>query len=301
MSTAPFLGVQATSIRVGESPVVRPDEEVQGTWVVVRPGLFETLGIRLSSGRLFGDEDRGAGSVTIVSEALARRFWPQASAIGKRIRLDNEWRSVVGVVNDLRHQTLDEVPRATFYVPAAQTDRWLETLVVRADGDPRSLLPQLRALAKSIDPDLAVVRLDRLSDRIAQTLVAERFRAALFVVFAVVATLIAAAGIYGVASGAVARRSREMAIRMAVGATPGTVLRLVMRSIVVVASLGALIGVGLAAIGSRTLAPFLFGVAPFDGVSFAFVAVLTVLVAAGATLVPARRAARTQLTRTLAQ
>jgi hypothetical protein len=286
-------------IQVAASPAVSIGDEVAGTYTIVARNFFETLGIPLRMGRVFDASDDAPGTAAIVSESFARRFWPDASAIGQRIRVDGTWHEVVGVVGDVRHETLDEEPRGTFYLPAAQTGRMLEALVIRSAGDPLALVPAVRAVIAEVDPSIPVMRADRLSDLVTRTLVAERFRTMLLVFFACAATLIAAVGVYGVAAGAVARRTRELAIRMAVGATPASILRLVVASMLAAAMSGALAGTAAASVATRVLRPFLYGVSPADPLSYAVVVSLVLAVAVGAAWVPARRATRIALTSAL--
>jgi predicted permease len=298
-SVAPFQGRQGTTIQVAASPIVSSDEDVLGTYTIAARGFFETLGVTIRAGRAFGEADEAPGTVAIVSEAFARRFWPEASAIGQRVRVDGVWREVVGVVADVRHQTLDEVPAATFYLPAAQSERLLETLVVRAVGDPLALLPSVRAMIASVDPTIPVMRADRLSDLVTRTLAGQRFRMTLVVFFALSATVIAAVGIFGVTAGAVARRTRELAIRMAVGATPGFVRRSLVTGMLGVAVAGTIAGGLVAGAATRALRPFLYGVAATDMLSYAAVLMLVLAVAAAAAWLPARRVARIELMKAL--
>ncbi|HSA57503.1 MAG TPA: ABC transporter permease [Gemmatimonadaceae bacterium] len=298
-SVAPFQAQQGTTIHVAASPAVSIEDDVAGTYTIVAHGWFETLGIALRTGRLFDATDDAPGATAIVSESFARRFWPGASAVGQRIRVDATWREVVGVVGDVRHETLDEEPRPTFYLPAAQTERMLETLVLHTTGDPRASLPAVRALIAGVDPAIPVMRADRLSDLVAHTLVEVRFRTMLFVFFALSATVIAAVGVYGVATGAVAHRTRELAIRMAVGATPASVLRLMVLGMLGVAGGGVVIGLVAARAASRALRPFLHGVSAGDALSHVSVALLVLAVAIAAAWIPARRATRIELMKTL--
>ena len=133
----PFQGQSTTSINIAGSPVVAPTEEVAGTYIIASSRLFETMGIALRAGRLFDASDEGPGSSVIVSESLVRRYWPNASPIGQRIQVDDIWRTVVGVVADVRHRSVEEEPRPTFYLPAAQAEgRLLDAVVLRHVGRP---------------------------------------------------------------------------------------------------------------------------------------------------------------------
>jgi putative ABC transport system permease protein len=296
----PFQGVSSTSIHVGGSRVVAPTEEIAGTYIVAAPGFFETMGIALRAGRLFEPVDDAPGSAIMISETMARRFWPNASAIGRQVLVDDVWRDVIGVVADVRHRTVDEDPRATFYLPAAQSgQRLMDAVVLRSSGDPRDQLAAVRRIITETDPSLAIARADRLSDLVDATLVAERFRMALLGVFAVAAVILAAIGIVGVATNAVSRRKRELAIRLAVGAAPSSVVRLVMSGTISAALGGAAVGITIALAITRLLRPFLFGVSNADPVTYVTVSLLLVTIAALAAWIPARRSMRIDLMRTL--
>jgi predicted permease len=296
----PFQGMSSTSIYIGGSSAVSEQDEVSGTYVVASPGFFQTMGIALRAGRLLEQVDDTPGSAVVVSEAMARRFWPNASAIGQRIRVDDEWRDVVGVVADVRHRSVDEDLRATFYLPAAQAkERVMDAVVLRTRGDPRDQIAAVRRIVAQADPSLAIARVDRLSDLVDATLVAERFRMLLLAVFSVAAIVLASIGIVGVALNTVTRRTRELAIRMAVGAAPATAVRLAMSATLRASLGGAALGVVLALALTRALRPFLFGVSSGDPLTYAAVVVLIAIVAGIATWIPARRSARIDLMRTL--
>ena len=296
----PFQSMSTTDINVAGSAVAAIDEEVAGTYSIVAPGYFQTMRIPLRAGRLFSAADDGPGTAVIVSEALARRCWPNASAIGQRIRVDDVWRDVVGVVGDVRHRSVDEDARSTFYLPAAQAgQRLTDALVVRTRGNPSEQLASIRRIVARTDPALAMERADRLIDLVDGTRATERFRMLLFSFFAATAVLLAAIGIVGVATNTAAARRKEFAIRMAVGAVPTSILRLVTRGTLAVAVAGTLVGVSLALVVSRVLRPFLYGISPADPATYLAVVGLVVAVAAVAAFVPARRATRMDLMRIL--
>jgi hypothetical protein len=292
--------MSSTSIRIDGSAVVSPGDEVAGTYVVAAPGYFETMGIAPRAGRLLEPVDDAPGSAVVISETMARRFWPNANAIGRQIRVDNVWRDVVGVVADVRHRSVDEELRSTFYLPAAQTtDRTLDAVVLRTAGDPREQIAAIRRVVAEVDPTLPIARVDRLSDLVDATLVAERFRMTLFAVFAVAAMILAAIGIVGVATNTVSRRTRELAIRIAVGAAPSAAVRLVMSGTLIAALGGTATGIALALAVTRSLRPFLFGISSMDGWTYAAVSMTIVAMAAIATWIPARRSTKLDLMRTL--
>lgn len=292
--------MSTTGIHVAGSPTVSEREEVAGTYVVTASGFFETMGIALRAGRLFGPVDDAPGTAVIVSETFAGRFWPNASPIGQHIQVDDVWRDVVGVVADVRHRSVDEPTRTTFYLPAAQTaNRLLDAVLVRTAGDPRDQIATVRRIVSQEDPTLAIARADRLSDLVDATLVAERFRTLLFAVFGGTAVLLAAIGTVGVATNAAARRKREWAIRMAVGARPATVIRVAMTGTLTVAIWGGVLGSASALMATRALRPFLYGISATDPTTYAIVLATIATVAIVATWIPARRAARVDLARLL--
>ncbi|HEX6047877.1 MAG TPA: FtsX-like permease family protein, partial [Gemmatimonadaceae bacterium] len=220
--------------------------------------------------------------------------------LGQRIRVDDVWRQVVGVVADVRHASVDEDPRSTFYLPAAQArERLLDALVLRTSGDPRDVVAAVRRLVSQQDVTLAIARADRLSDLVDATLVAERFRTTLVSTFAVTAVLLAAIGVVGVTTNASARRRRELAIRMAVGATPGRAMRLVISGGLGMGAAGAIAGVLSARLVARALGPFVYGVSVADPGTYVGVFILVVTIACAASWIPARRAVRLDLARTL--
>jgi predicted permease len=296
----PFQAVSGTDIQVAASSAVSEGDDVAGTYVIAGPTFFQTMGIAVRAGRLFERVDDGPGTAAIVSETFARRHWPNASAIGQRIRVDDVWRNVVGVVADVRHASVDEALRSTFYLPAAQAGQRLpDAIVLRTSGDPRQLVAAVRRVVSAQDPALPITRADRLSDLIGATLVAERFRTVLLSVFAATAVLLAAIGVVGVTTNAGARRRRELAIRMAVGAAPAGAVRLVLSGAVMVGVAGAGTGVAVAQFATRALRPFLYGVSPADPGTYAVVLLLVVCVSLMAAWVPARRAVRMDLMRAL--
>jgi ABC-type antimicrobial peptide transport system permease subunit len=200
----------------------------------------------------------------------------------------------------VRHKSVDEDPRSTFYLPAAQaSQRLIDALVVRTTADPRDRIAAIRRIIARTDPTLAIERADRLVDLVDASRVAERFRTLLFVFFAATAVVLAGIGIVGVATNAVATRRRELAIRMAVGALPATVIRDIVSGTLAVAVAGTLVGVSIALAATRALRPFLYGVSSADPATYLTVVGLIVSVAAVAAFVPARRATTIDLMRVL--
>ena len=282
-------------------PVPANAQGFSGDWQVVTPGYFEAMGMRLVRGRFFSAaDDAGAAPVIAINETLAREYFPGEDPLGKRIRVggDTVWRTVVGVIGDVHHNSLLGPIKRKWFLPHAQWGRLFGaprramTLVVRSAGDPRALTAPIARLVRDADPDLPVTQVATLGDVVASATREQRFTMAVMTGFALLALLLAAVGIYGVISYAVGQRSREIGIRIALGAEVGAVRRLVLRQGMWPAVVGVGIGLGAAAAVTRFLRTLLYGVAPLDPVTFAVMPLVLLLVAAGAILLPAVRASR---------
>jgi putative ABC transport system permease protein len=268
----------------------------------VAPEHFGVLGIPLLEGRAFtAEDDRGHPRVAIVNQSAARRFWPGRSALGQRVWFGagggfsspDSTAEVVGVVGDVAYQPLDQRPfQPDFYTPYTQFSYASRMVLVRTSGDPAAVVNAIRTMVRSVDPDLPLFDVLTLRERLGGSWSKQRFDALLLGGFAAVALLLAASGIYGVVAYAVSQRTREMGIRLALGATPGAVLRLVVREGMALPLVGGVAG-AVAALGlTRVLRASLYGVSPTDpGVIGATLALL-LLVALLACLLPGRRATR---------
>jgi putative ABC transport system permease protein len=264
----------------------------------VGPGYFRTLGVRLVAGREFAASDRvGAPRVAIVDEATARRLWPDESALGRQISIgmgmqQGEFAEVVGVVSDVRYGTLESAPTEDVYLPDFQTG-WSSTrLFVRAEGDPLSLVPALREALRDVAPSVPIASVRTLDEQLARASSRTRFAALLLGVFAALALLLAALGVYGVVAQSVADRRRELGLRMALGAEARRIARMVVQQGVSLVALGVALGAAAAWAAARALEGLLYGVSPRDPWTYAAVP-LVVLAAAGvACWLPAWRAAR---------
>lgn len=288
----------------GEAPV---DERDSGLYNVVSPGYFETLGIRLVRGRTFDEGDRDDGEpVVIVDESLAARYWPGEDPVGKRITFETApgsthedpvplYRRVVGVVESVRHYTLEEPSRIQLYVPFDQTLRsWGMdlNLALRADGDPRDAVPAIRAVVVGLDADVPLHQVRTLEARVDEHLSEPRALAVLLAAFGLVAVLLAAVGIFGIVSYAVVQRTREIGIRRALGARGAAVVRRFAGEGLAVTGAGLAGGLAGAALASRFLEGFLFGVEPVDPALYAGIALLVAVLTLGAVAIPAGRSAR---------
>lgn len=268
---------------------------------VTSSDYFATAGMPLVDGRAYGAiDDGGAPPVIVVSQSLARREWPNQSAIGKRVKWIGQWRTVVGVVVDVKLHGLFDRDLPTIYAPMAQLlrggDPWV---VVHARSDDPSLVPTLRAIVRQTAPSVAVGSIDEMAHLVTVSIADERFRTQLMSAFAILAAILAAVGMYGVATAAANRRTQELAIRSALGATNASIVGLIVRSSTSGVVIGATAGVGLAWFGTRALTPYLYGVGHADPTSYALVLVLLTATTLAATWIPARRVTRTPLVEAL--
>jgi predicted permease len=264
---------------------------------IVTPSYFATMGMTILEGRGFADsDDETARKVAVVTRQFAKRLWPNESAIGKRFRIekDGPWLEIVGVSNDIQYFSIGETPRPFFFRPYAQAYRSQFTVTVQTATDPIALIPTLRATFTSLDPELAVYDVRSFEDHMAngRALLGTRVGAVFAAVFGALALALAAVGLYGLMSYAVAQRTREIGIRVALGARTGTVLRLVLTQGLFIACVGVAGGIVVTMFVTGLLSRILYGVAPHDPTIFVGVAVTLAAVGAIASLLPARRAAR---------
>jgi predicted permease len=265
----------------------------------VSPGHFDTLRIAMVGGRDFTyRDDDSSPRVAIVNETLARRFWPGKDAIGQRLRplgvgVDaGGIVEVVGVVRDSKYVSVGEDPRPFLYRPLAQAYTPRVTLLVRAAGAPESTLATIRAHVRSLDAGLPVFNVATLTDATSVSLLPAKIAGNLLAALGLLAVVLAALGIYGVLSFIVRSRSREIGIRVALGATPREVAAMVVRQAMTWTVAGAAIGLGLALLLTRFLAGFLYGISPTDPLTFGGVIALIGFVASVAAFLPATRASR---------
>jgi putative ABC transport system permease protein len=259
---------------------------------------FRALGIAMQRGRTFDSRDRaGSPPVAIVNRSFASRFWPGKDPVGRRLKIGRRspqtpWRTVVGVSDDVRQQSLDLPSVPEVDVPLGQWPVRRAVFVVRARRSPSGILGAIRARLRAADPELPTDDLDVYPHLVSQSLASRRYLAQAVAGFAGAAFLLAAIGIYGVISYRVAERTREIGIRIALGARGGRVMRLVVGEGARVVGAGLLAGLAASAVATRLLASFLFGVRPIDPATFAAVSLLLVVTGLAAAWFPARRAAR---------
>jgi putative ABC transport system permease protein len=271
-------------------------KDTQALWSVIQPGYLDTLGVRIVAGRGFNSSDTAdSNPVILISQAMAKEMFPNDSPIGRRIRSwrdENKYREVVGVVADVRYSGLGAEVTKNVYVPHAQ-DAWSsQVLVVRTDAEPRSVLRAVQSAIWSQDRKLAISEVKTMDEIVATELARPRFAMFLLTVFAVTALAMAAIGIYGLMSYSVAQQTREIGIRMALGALHGDILKRVAGRALVLAMVGVGLGVAGAFALTRLMSALLFGVSPTDAGAFTASAAILILVAVLASYVPARRATR---------
>lgn len=286
------------SLTVEGHPVLSVGEAPSINHCVISPNYFSAMGITILRGRDFDERDsREATKVTIIDERLAREYWPDEDPIGKRIRFgppeDNEpWHTIVGVVREVKHSRLDASGRESVYLPFPQMPIGSSSLAIRTDRRPESLIAAVRNQVRELDPDLPLTRVMPMTEVLARSVWQPRLYTALFGVFAAVALILATVGIYGVMSYAVTQRTREIGLRMALGAQRQDVLKLVVGHGVVITAIGVGVGLVAAVALTRLMSSMLFGVTATDPTTFVAVSVLLTGVALGACFVPARRAAK---------
>jgi predicted permease len=272
---------------------------IQADQRIAARDYFAAMGIGLVEGRFFDERDmKDSLKVAIVDEGFAARFWPGQSALGKRVKRggadsDDPWMTIVGVVKTVKQYSLDaDPPRVAMYMPHSQEPAGSLYIVARTASDPSRMAASFAAQAKEIDPEIPVYSISSMQERLAGSLSQKRFSTLLLGLFAGVALALAAVGIYGVMAYVVAQRTREIGIRMALGAESRDVVKLVVRQGMAVATAGVMAGVAGALALTRFMSSMLYGVSAADPVTFVFVSVLLAGIALLACAVPALRATR---------
>jgi putative ABC transport system permease protein len=307
VSELPLSGTENIgTIAPGGRQLDKPTDYVVTDRRLILGDYLATMGIRLRDGRLLGPADSaGRQRVAVIDGAMARAAWPGEEPLGKRLRggkaeptlaedPDNPWFTVVGLVASVRHSGLSQETRPQLYLPlvqlpAAQMPRQM-SFVVRAAGDPRTLAAAVRAAVHEVDRDTPVSALRTLDQVVADSVASRRFNLLLLALFAGLALALSAVGIYGLTSYAVVQRTRELGLRMALGALPSGLVRLLLAEVGALAGAGLLVGLAAALALTRVMASLLFGVGSTDPVTFAGVGVGLALIALVAAWVPGRRA-----------
>ncbi|MBO0799854.1 MAG: ABC transporter permease, partial [Blastocatellia bacterium] len=292
---APFLRGRWTATFSVEGHTPRTGEDMELDCLRVMPDFFESLGMALLQGRTFTPRDNdGAPKVAVINESMARYFFPQANPVGKRLGRGSGSElslEIVGVVRDMRYRGLREAAPRIVYLPSLQTKNpSAESFIVSTRGNPAKMVAALRREAQAIDPAVSLRDIKTLEERVDESLFQERIVAKLASFFGLLALTLTCLGLYGVLSYAVGRRISEIGIRMALGATPRDVLKLVVGQGVLLTSIGAVIGLAAAFAVTRLLRGFLFGVSTTDPLTFTAITGLLVVTGLLACYVPARRA-----------
>lgn len=286
-SSGPLFG----GVETGE--FLSDADTVAARYADVSPDYFRTIGIGLLRGRWLTEADRqGAPDVALVNETMARRLWPGRDPIGQRVR-DKDAREameVVGVVADVPSLVPGRPSEAEIYWPFAQSPRWASYVVLRTAGTPIAVAREVRARLGGVDPDLEAANLMTMNERVEGRLRRPRFTMLLIGIFAFVALLLAGVGTYGVVAATVASRTREIGVRVALGASVGNVVGMVLGQGMAMAAAGLVAGAGVALILTRLMRSLIYGVVATDPLTWSAVAVLVLAVTATACFVPARRA-----------
>ena len=290
-----FGGNNSTGIGV-EGYVPRENEEIVINYSTVGPKYFATMGIPIREGREYNDTDTLQSPRTLViNEAMARRYWPQGNALGGKIRLGPNLAEVIGVVADSKYSSINERPLPQLFFPMSRSETSTLRLFVKTSGDPGPKVADVRNAIRGIDANLPVYDARTLTEHMQVAVFAQRMAANLLGAMGVLALLLAAIGLYGVMAYAVSQRTQELGIRLALGASPGSLLSMVVRQGMTLTVIGLAIGLTLAlgAFGSigavRTLLP---GISPLDPITFVAVPVVLGMIALLASWIPGRRAGR---------
>jgi predicted permease len=292
--TLPIGGdAYGTSYTVDGRPAPQPGYEPHAGFDMVMPGYFKAMGIPLVAGRDVRDSDtRTSPHVVVINEALARQQWPGEDPIGRRLTLDQDSMTVVGVVGDIRHRGPSVPPGPELYQPATQRSFPFMAVVVRTAGDPYAMVPTVRRAVAELDPALPLSDVKSMDDHLAGALARPRFLSTLVTAFGALAVVLAVIGIYGVMSWSVSERRREFAIRMALGVRAPALLGSVLRKALLLAAAGVVLGLIAARVAARLLTGLLFGVQATDTTAFMLAAVGLAAIALAACYIPARRALR---------
>jgi len=298
VSQLPLTGTEWTS----DFAIGGRSTDGSGTEVLHReiaPGYFQTMYVPLLAGRDFTVDDRGdTPRVVIINDVLAKKFFRGQNPIGQKLAFDKVpdstsiWRTVVGVVGSEHQVAMAAEPRIEIFAPVTQDSRSSMTVVLRTDSDPASLGPALRHLVKEMDPTLAIGSMKTMTAVRAESLARQRFLTTLLTAFAAIGVLLALIGVYGVMAQLARRRSREMGIRIALGASAPRIERMVVGHALRLVAIAVVVGTGVALLTTRALGALLYHVAPVDPITFVVVPLLLGLTAAVATWVPARQAGR---------
>ncbi|MCU1265863.1 MAG: macrolide transporter ATP-binding/permease protein [Acidobacteria bacterium] len=296
----PMVGFNASTGFTIQSRPVPPENAPTVDYRAISQDYFRSMGIPVFEGRDFTDREmKAAPDVVIINKTMAARFFPDGHPLGERIQVypePNRWREIIGVVGDVKLASLDADTNPAMYVPMVQNPypnalRNI-SLVVRTNGDPKSLVPGIRGTLRSLDKNIPISQVQTMEEIVSNSLAQRRLSMSLLVLFAVLAALLAAVGIYGVMAYLVTQRTHEIGIRLAMGARAVDVLQMVLRDGAKLAAIGVGVGLLSAFALTRVMASLLFGVSAVDPLTFAGISLLLTIVALLASYLPARRASK---------
>jgi putative ABC transport system permease protein len=293
----PFSGWNVQSLLTIEgAPPTKRGQELDVHFQYVTPDYFKAIGVPLLRGRWLTDADRDTlHPVVLVNETLVARAFGGRDPIGKRLHIGGPtepFATVVGVIRDFRHYRLPQPMGPAFYFPFAVYPARQQSIVIRTSGDPLSVVPELRAAVRGIDRRVALSSVETLEETVSRSLWRQRLQGSVVTIFAALALALACIGLYGVIAYAVAQRTRELGVRIALGATRGSILVLVGRQSVRLVAAGVALGLAGAVFGVRLLESLLYGIRPIDPGTFALVPAVLAIVALAAAVIPAARATR---------
>ena len=294
ISHLPFEGTAGRGFGIEGRPVPAEGDGASANYRLTCPGYFATLGIRVTSGRDFTHADTTTGpGVVMINEETAKRYWPTENPIGQRIRIGSSapWLTIVGIVANVRHFGLDNAARREIYRPYSQAAWPVMTIPVKTVTEPMTLAAPVRNALARIDPEQPVSRIRTMDRVVSDSVGGRRFPMQLLGLFSLVALALAAIGVYGVVSYLVSQRTREIGIRVALGARRAQVIRLVVLRSLVPIVIGLVAGVAGAIASSRLLGTLLYGVKATDPMVLGSIVALLGTCAIAASLIPARRAA----------
>jgi putative ABC transport system permease protein len=274
-------------------------EEITVDLYIASPGYLRAMEIPLVKGRAITEQDtRDSARIALINSTMAAQLWPNEDPLGKRIKFPGSeknpqpWRTVVGVVKDVSQYALDQKPPMQIYVPHAQFPTGFSTIVVKTENEPTAMTGAIRHEIQAVDKDQAIFKVTTLEQLMGQSILIRKFFMLLLLVFATLALVLAAVGIYGVMSYVASQRTHEIGIRMALGAQASDVLKLIIGNGMVLAMIGVAAGLAGSFALTRLLAGLLFGVSATDAVTFTLVSLALIAVALFACYIPARRATK---------
>lgn len=277
-----------------------PDQQPTVEYNEIGPSYFETLGIPIVSGREFNRaDDENAPAAAIVNQVMAEKYWPGRSPIGERVQVKGQWRRVIGIAQNSKYENVREAPKPFFYVPQRQTQVTGGTLNIRTNIPADTMATSLVGAVRSIDPSLGLYEVISMQEELDRSTSPQKAAATLLGLLGSIALILATIGLYGVMSYAVSQNTRELGLRMAIGAGASDLLRLVMRNGLILAGAGVALGAAAALLLTRLLGDMLYKISPRDPLSFLTALLVMMLAAAAACLVPALKAARTDPMRAL--